>query len=474
MFLYHLFPATAGVSPVPCSPRSCCPAVLPNRPVVRFLAPLRLVCACGMLFFALLFAFPLVAQETSTGWKKYENNPVLGGKLGTCFDITMLQEDGLFKMWFSWRPKDSLAYTESKDGIHWTPPVIVLAPIKKHVWEAGINRPSLVKKDGVYHLWFTGQDRPKNKTSAIGYATSTDGIHFVRKSDKPVLVAEKGWEKEIAVMCPHVEWDAKEKLFKMWYSGGENYEPNSIGYATSPDGFTWTKHPKNPIFVADKKNKWEQHKITGAQIMQKDGWYYMFYIGFENEHLARIGIARSRDGINNWERMKTNPIVSPGKNTWDASACYKPFVIYDAKEKKYRLWYNGRHNAPEQIGLVIHDGEDLGVFGDDDTKTTLLNPEQFKHYIDTFNADDNETVKQFYPNDAAWDFLSKNIPFLDYPDKDIERTYYFRWWTYRKHIKKTKNRGFVVTEFHNAVPWAGKENTISCAAGHHFREGRWL
>jgi hypothetical protein len=86
----------------------------------------------------------------------------------------------------------------------------------------------------------------------------------------------------------------------------------------------------------------------------------MFYIGFEDEHTARIGIARSMDGVTNWERLKTNPIISQGKNKWDASACYKPFVLYDATEKKYRLWYNGRNGGLEQIGLVIHDGEDLG------------------------------------------------------------------------------------------------------------------
>src|SRR5262249_10970554 len=51
--------------------------------------------------------------------------------------------------------------------------------------------------------------------------------------------------------------------------------------------------------------------------------------------------------------------------------------------------------------------------------------------------------------------------------------YYFRWWTYRKHIKETP-AGFVVTEFLSDVPWAGMYNTISCAAGHHFYEGRWL
>ena len=45
----------------------------------------------------------------------------------------------------------------------------------------------------------------------------------------------------IAVMCPSVIWDGQARLFRMWYSGGEQNEPNAIGYATSPDGLTWKK-----------------------------------------------------------------------------------------------------------------------------------------------------------------------------------------------------------------------------------------
>ena len=33
---------------------------------------------------------------------------------------------------------------------------------------------------------------------------------------------------------------------------------------------------------------------------------------------------------------------------------------------------------------------------------------------------------------------------------------------------------FVITEFLPTVPWSGKHNTISCPAGHHYYEGRWL
>lgn len=65
------------------------------------------------------------------------------------------------------------------------------------------------------------------------------------------------------------------------------------------------------------------------------------------------------------------------------------------------------------------------------------------------------------------------IPLVDISDATIEEIYYFRWHIYSKHIKKTPS-GYVVTEFLPPVPWAGKYNTISCPAGHHMYEGRWL
>jgi len=83
-------------------------------------------------------------------------------------------------------------------------------------------------------------------------------------SDKPVLAAEMPWEK-VAVMCPHVIYDDKAKLYRMWYSGGEQYEPNAIGYATSEDGLKWAKHERNPIFKPDPGLAWEKDRVTACQ-----------------------------------------------------------------------------------------------------------------------------------------------------------------------------------------------------------------
>ena len=99
--------------------------------------------------------------------------------------------------------------------------------------------------------------------------------------------------------------------------------------------------------------------------------------------------------------------------------------------------------------------------------------DRLKNYVDHFNENDKEIYKQFIPNDKAFNFLNDNIPMIDLPDKNIEETYYFRWWTYRKHIKNTED-GYVITEFLPKVNWSKKHNTINCPAAHHIYEGRWL
>jgi hypothetical protein len=98
---------------------------------------------------------------------------------------------------------------------------------------------------------------------------------------------------------------------------------------------------------------------------------------------------------------------------------------------------------------------------------------EFSPYITDFNKNDDEIYVQYYPNYKADEFLKENIPYFNCPDQELEKTYYFRWWTFRKHIKMTP-AGFVITEFLPDVSWAGKYNSISCPAGHHFYEGRWL
>ncbi len=173
-----------------------------------------------------------------------------------------------------------------------------------------------------------------------------------------------------------------------------------------------------------------------------------------------------------WERHPANPIVRPGRDKRDHDACCKSYAVFDGVNWLPR--YNGRKGNAERIGPVVRRGEDprlpepRGRSGQ-----AVLGTDALRRYVEAFNKSDRELYPQHVPNAEAFEFLRENVPLFECPDPEIEEIYHFRWWTYRKHVKKTPD-GFVITEFLPPVPWAGKHNAISCAAGHHFYEGRWI
>jgi hypothetical protein len=103
----------------------------------------------------------------------------------------------------------------------------------------------------------------------------------------------------------------------------------------------------------------------------------------------------------------------------------------------------------------------------------ILSYEKLRSYTTYFNSIDSEYAVNHIPNEKAYQWLSQNIPVFEAPDSVIERTYYYRWWAMRKHLKKTPD-GYVFTEFITPVNHAGKHNTVSSGLGHHIYEGRWL
>ncbi len=106
-------------------------------------------------------------------------------------------------------------------------------------------------------------------------------------------------------------------------------------------------------------------------------------------------------------------------------------------------------------------------------KPAILKPAAFRHYVDYFNGMEDENIRQAIPNDSAWDWMQRNIPLFECPQQNFEEMFYYRWWTLRKHIKKTE-QGYVFTEFLVQRSYADKYNMISSGLGHHIYEARWL
>lgn len=281
-------------------------------------------------------------------FEKLRRNPVFGGReTGTCFDAYVSKDGERYRMDFSWRKKKSLAVTFSDDGINWDEPQVTLGPDEASGWEENVNRNCVLKIDGVYRMWYTGQARGY---SFIGFAESADGIRFTRIDNEPVLIPERAWEG-FSVMNPCVLYT--DGVYKMWYAAGETYEPNVLAYAESADGVHWKKASINPIFVADPDKAYEKDRVGGCQVLKTDDMgYLMFYIGYEDIHTARICAAKSSDGKTRWQRSPMNPLIVPVSGEWDEDACYKPTALWNEEEGKWMVWYNGRKRDEEYIGLA--------------------------------------------------------------------------------------------------------------------------
>jgi hypothetical protein len=97
----------------------------------------------------------------------------------------------------------------------------------------------------------------------------------------------------------------------------------------------------------------------------------------------------------------------------------------------------------------------------------VLNPAAFSNDVARFNSMEDENITNFVSNADSWSWLQKEIPFFECPDREVGEVYYFRWWSFRKHLEQTTN-GFVFTEF------LTRPAPVSSALGHQIAEGRWL
>lgn len=131
-------------------------------------------------------------------------------------------------------------------------------------------------------------------------------------------------------------------------------------------------------------------------------------------------------------------------------------------------------NAGEQDALAVFRIAGLKTESmDNNASSSVLKFADFRHYTDYFNSMETENIVQAIPNEKSAEWMEKNIPLFECPQRNFEEMFYYRWWTLRKHIKQTPV-GYAFTEFLVPRTYADKYNLISCALGHHIYESRWL
>ncbi|MDX1333692.1 MAG: glycoside hydrolase family 130 protein, partial [Robiginitalea sp.] len=243
------------------------------------------------------------------------------------------------------------------------------APVR---WQrADVFNPAAVVRNDTVFLFFRAEDNPKahlgGRTSRIGLAWSTDGIHFQRHPE-PVLYPERDafqkWEYPGGVEDPRVV-ELADGSYLMLYTSW-NQETARLSSATSTDLVHWEKH--GPVFETAHKgaflDRWSKSGAVvtefrdGRLIAKKISGNYLMYWG---ERF--VNLATSKDG-RDWtptlddsgqllESFRPTPedfdshLVEPG-----------PPALYT--EKGILLIYNGKNLSGAGAGSSTPEGTYCG------------------------------------------------------------------------------------------------------------------
>lgn len=112
-------------------------------------------------------------------------------------DPSVLRDGNGFRMWLSGGDARNLKRivvevyeAHSADGAHWNIDAEPVLRPSQSGWDSlRIETPSVIKVNGVYHMYYTGFDEAgaNSGISQIGHATSADGTHWKKDSANPVL-----------------------------------------------------------------------------------------------------------------------------------------------------------------------------------------------------------------------------------------------------------------------------------------------
>ncbi len=243
-------------------------------------------------------------------------------------------------------------------------------PVKKAEvkWQrADVFNPAAIVHDGKVFLLTRCEDNPKailgGRTSRIGLASSTDGIHF-NYYPTPVLYPDNDEFAKYDHMggCedPRVV-ETEDGLFVMLYTSW-NYDTPRLSVATSKDLIHWQK--KGPAFakayngkflnMATKSGSIVTQMKNGKQTVAKfNGKYYLYW----GEKAVNLAVS---DNLIDWypnigEKGELRKVFIPRSGYFDSALteCGPPAILTN---KGILLLYNGKNSDGEDADPKLPKG----------------------------------------------------------------------------------------------------------------------
>ena len=301
------------------------------------------------------------AYATSGQWAKYAANPVLiptPGSWDADYVTTprVIYDGTIYRMWYQggFSGVSRIGYATSSDGINWVKHGVVLSPGQAGDWDSSsIGLGSVVWNGTAYLMWYTGTNGVTFPGGAIGFAVSGDGVNWVKYSNNPVLTPSALGNDDKYMAAPYVI--RLHLTYNMWYTGKSSAEPNvnRIIYATSFDGINWTKWPSPVLTPPSDPTAWDANGVYSSSVVWNGRMFGAWFSGINQTGLVpRIGFATSLDGAA-WNPSPNNPILVPGPSgTWDSAGVEQPSVVEQGNS--YMMFYDGYSNQQGQrIGLAL-------------------------------------------------------------------------------------------------------------------------
>jgi predicted GH43/DUF377 family glycosyl hydrolase len=187
---------------------------------------------------------------------------------------------------------------------------------------------------------------------------------FVPFRKKPVFTGAQGqWD----AMMRERGWIMKDNgIWKLWYTGYVDRKgPMMLGYATSKDGISWSRHPNNPIY--------KEHWVEDMMVVKDGGKYWMFAEG--KDDVAQLLV--SDDGVE-WNRVgpldirkKNGDPIPPGPygtpTAWKENGTWYLFYerndlgVWLATSKDMRVWTNVRDEPVMTPGPAEYDKDMIAL-----------------------------------------------------------------------------------------------------------------
>lgn len=189
-------------------------------------------------------------------------------------------------------------------------------------WDQAIReRGYILKEEDGYHLWYTGfrEDRA-DATLALGYATSPDGITWTRYKDNPIF--NESWVEDMMVV-------KSDSVYYMFAEGR-----NDIAHMmTSTDKIHWKDHGSLKISYTNGEPLTPGPYGTPA-VFIKDSVWYLFY----ERNDEAIWLASSVN-LTEWRNVKDEPVIKKGPEGYDKFGVAVNQIV--AYEGLYYAYYHG-------------------------------------------------------------------------------------------------------------------------------------